>query len=73
MSPVSLLSIREVASRVGLSSGYLRKLVIAQKFPAPSHRFGPRAVRWLDSDLEAWLKKNASKRGGPKDDERNKE
>ncbi|WP_408740328.1 helix-turn-helix transcriptional regulator [Acetobacter sp. AN02] len=73
MSPVSLLSIREVASRVGLSSGYVRKLVIAQKFPAPSHRFGPRAVRWLDSDLEAWLKKNASKRGGHKDDERNKE
>lgn len=71
MSPVSLLSIREVASRVGLSSGYLRKLVIAQRFPAPSHRFGPRAVRWLNSDIEAWIKK-MHLRGGSKDDGRNK-
>ncbi|WP_408870220.1 helix-turn-helix transcriptional regulator [Gluconobacter japonicus] len=45
----------EVAVMVKLSPSYIAKLVREQRFPPSSHRFGPRAVRWLKSDIVVWL------------------
>ena len=46
-------------------SGYRRtsiyELIKAGKFPAPVH-LGPRAVAWLDSEVEVWMQERIDAR-----------
>lgn len=55
MPDLILMRLGEVAVMVKLSPSYIAKLVREQRFPPSSHRFGPRAVRWLKSDIVVWL------------------
>lgn len=49
-----MLRREEVEERVGISRSAIYRLMRAGEFPAP-RRVGLRAVRWSESDLEAWL------------------
>ena len=49
-----MLRREEVEERVGISRSAIYRLMRAGEFPAPT-RVGLRAVRWRESDLEAWL------------------
>ena len=49
-----MLRREEVQERTGLSRSAIYRLMREGDFPLP-HRVGQRAVRWRESDLEAWL------------------
>ncbi|MDE3157089.1 MAG: AlpA family transcriptional regulator [Acidobacteriota bacterium] len=49
-----ILRLPAVKARVGLSRSSIYKMVSAREFPTPV-RLGPRAVGWLESEVEAWL------------------
>ena len=49
-----LLRRREVEQRCGLSATSLYRLMKLKQFPRPI-KVGPRAVRWPQSEIEAWL------------------
>lgn len=53
-SPPRLLRRREVEARTGLSRTSIYRNMRNGSFPAPI-RVGPRAVRWLEQEIEAWL------------------
>ncbi len=54
MSSERLLRRQEVEARCGLSRTSIYRLMREGRFPAPL-RVGPRAVRWLETEIEAWL------------------
>ena len=49
-----MLRREEVQKRTGLSRSAIYRLMREGDFPLP-RRLGQRAVRWRESDLEAWL------------------
>ena len=49
-----LLRIKEVCQLTALGETKLREMVDAGKFPR-AKQVGSRAVRWLMSDVEAWI------------------
>ena len=49
-----MLRREEVQDRTGLSRSAIYRLMREGDFPPP-RRLGQRAVRWRESDLEAWL------------------
>ena len=49
-----MLRREEVQERTGLSRSAIYRLMREDDFPLP-RRLGQRAVRWRESDLEAWL------------------
>ena len=49
-----MLRREEVQKRTGLSRSAIYRLMREGDFPLP-HRVGQRAVRWRESDLDAWL------------------
>ena len=49
-----MLRREEVQDRTGLSRSAIYRLMREDDFPLP-RRLGQRAVRWRESDLEAWL------------------
>ncbi len=49
-----MLRREEVQDRTGLSRSAIYRLMREGQFPLP-RRLGQRAVRWRESDLEAWL------------------
>ena len=49
-----MLRREEVQDRTGLSRSAIYRLMREGEFPLP-RRLGQRAVRWRESDLEAWL------------------
>lgn len=49
-----LLSIKEVADRIGVSEGTVRNYVTDGTFPQPV-QYGPRTVRWKIEDIQAWI------------------
>ena len=49
-----LLDVRGVVEWSGLSKDSLYRLMARERFPRPV-RIGLRAVRWRESDLQAWL------------------
>ena len=49
-----LLTRHEVESRCGIARTTVYRLMRAGQFPEPI-RVGQRAVRWSESEIEAWL------------------
>jgi prophage regulatory protein len=51
----SILRLPEVKTRVGLSRSAIYLAVSREKFPRPV-QLGARAVGWLESEIEAWIR-----------------
>lgn len=51
----------EVLARVGLSSSTLYEMTAAGDFPAPIP-IGRKAVAWLESEVDAWIKNRIEQR-----------
>ena len=49
-----LLTRTEVEARFGIARSTIYRLMRCGKFPEPI-KIGPRAVRWRERELEAWL------------------
>ena len=60
-SPARLIRRPEVLSRVGLSSSTLYEMTAAGDFPAPIP-IGRKAVAWLESEVDAWIKNRIEQR-----------
>ncbi len=58
-----LLGIKEVTAKVGFSHNWVYQQIKAGLFPAQIH-FGPQTVRWLESEIDAWIieQRDASRR-----------
>ncbi len=54
-----LLRLPEVAERVGLRRTAIYDRVARDTFPSPVH-VTPRAVRWRESDIDAWIAERPS-------------
>jgi prophage regulatory protein len=50
----SLLRIKAVRERTGLSDATIYRRVAAGTFP-PSQRLGPKMVAWYESDVDEWV------------------
>ena len=51
-----ILRLRSVTARTELSRSCIYRFVTLGKFPKPI-RLGPRAVGWLEAEVEAWIEK----------------
>ena len=49
-----LLRRPEIEQRCGLARSTIYRLMDEDRFPRPI-RVGPKAVRWLESDIDAWV------------------
>ena len=49
-----LLRRQEVETRCGIARATIYRLMRCGEFPEPL-KVGPRAVRWLESEIETWL------------------
>ena len=49
-----LLRRPEIEQRCGLTRSTIYRLMDDDRFPRPV-RVGPKAVRWLESDIDAWV------------------
>jgi prophage regulatory protein len=49
------ITMQEVCERTTFCETWVRKMVNAQKFPAPK-KVGQRAIRFLESEVSSWLK-----------------
>ena len=49
-----LLRRKEVETRCGIARTTIYRLMRCGEFPEPL-KVGPRAVRWLESEIETWL------------------
>ena len=49
-----LLRRKEVETRCGIARTTIYRLMRCGQFPEPL-KVGPRAVRWLESEIETWL------------------
>ena len=52
--PQNILRLPQVKIRVGLSRSSIYAAMADKRFPT-SIELGPRAVGWLDSEIDAWL------------------
>ena len=57
-----LLPRREVELRIGLSRASIYRLMRRGEIPEPI-KVGPRAVRWLESEIDSWLAGRPRSRG----------
>ena len=55
----TVLRLPEVKGKVGLSRSTIYLRVSQGTFPAPIH-IGDRAVGWLESEVESWLREQVS-------------
>jgi prophage regulatory protein len=62
-SPPIILRLKHVKPRVALSRSGIYSLLAAGDFPPPL-QLGPRAIGWLQSDIDAWIESRI--RGGRK-------
>jgi len=51
----SIIRLPEVKNRVGLSRSAIYLAISRAEFPQPVH-LGARAVGWLESDIENWIR-----------------
>ncbi|MBK7362094.1 MAG: AlpA family transcriptional regulator [Micavibrio sp.] len=61
----AILRLPEVKKRTGLPTSTLYYFMSKGEFPS-SHKIGHRAVGWLQSDVDAWIKSKISKSGDVK-------
>jgi prophage regulatory protein len=57
-----LLRARDVATKVSLSRQHIYKLVAQGKFPKPI-KLSANAVRWLEKDIDKWIREKARQEG----------
>ena len=53
-SALAILRLKQVQARTNLSRSYIYLKVSKGEFPAPIS-LGPRAVGWLESDIDQWI------------------
>ena len=53
----------EVEAKTGLSRSTIYEKMKSGTFPKPV-KLGPRAVGWLDAEIDAWLEERVAQRGG---------
>lgn len=58
VAPDRLLRIKEVVHQVSLHRATLYRWIEAGQFPAPTHRFGRRCVRWSQAAIDRWKSSN---------------
>lgn len=51
---MSMLTRQQVEARCGIGRTTIYRLMRAGEFPEPV-RIGPRAVRWIEAEIAAWL------------------
>jgi len=56
----AILRLPAVKARTGLSRSTIYFRVAAKSFPAPV-KLGPRAVGWVETEVEAWLAEQIEK------------
>ena len=61
--PIRLLRIRQVQARTGLSRSTIYAWSADGRFPAPV-RLGGRVARWVEAEVDDWLRKWVEKRRG---------
>lgn len=61
-STARLLRLKDVLHRVGLGRSTIYRWMDEGKFPKP-HSIGDYAVRWLESDVDAWIASKTSHGG----------
>lgn len=54
MAHPTILRLPAVKNRTALSRSTIYKFIATTRFPKPV-RLGPRAVGWLESDIDAWI------------------
>ena len=59
--PVRFVRLPEVIVRTGLSRSTIYVMVAAGRFPKPV-RLGARAVGWIESELDEWIRDRIAKR-----------
>jgi prophage regulatory protein len=59
----TILRLPEVKLRVGLSRSTIYQAIQSKVFPAPI-QLGPRAVGWIESEIDEWLNDRIAKRRG---------
>jgi prophage regulatory protein len=52
---VRILRIRDVMAKTGLSQSQVYELIARSEFPMQL-KLGPKAVGWVESEIEAWIK-----------------
>ena len=57
-----LLTRREVEARLGITKTTIYRLMRCEAFPTPI-QVGPRAVRWPEAEIEAWIASLPRSRG----------
>ena len=58
-----LLRLRDVKQKTGLGTSTIYRRIADGTFPAP-RSLGPNTVRWLQSEIDAWIKSLPSSRSG---------
>ena len=53
-TPLSILRMKDLLHRLRLSRGTINDKVAKGEFPLPIN-LGPRAVGWLESDIQKWI------------------
>jgi prophage regulatory protein len=58
-----LLRLRDVKQKTGLGASTIYRRIADGTFPAP-RSLGPNTVRWLQSEIDVWIKSLPSSRAG---------
>jgi len=56
-----LLRLRDVKEKTGLGSSTIYRHIANGTFPVP-RRLGPNTVRWLESEIDAWIESLPARR-----------
>lgn len=59
---MNLLRLPEVMARTGLSRSVVYQAVADGRFPKPV-KIAPRAVAWVDEEIDAWIRQRVEERG----------
>ena len=59
---MQLLRLPEVKERTGLSRSVIYEYIADGRFPRPV-RITPRAVAWVDEEVDAWIRERVEERG----------
>jgi prophage regulatory protein len=72
LPPASVLRFRHVQERTRLSRSAIYAKIAAGDFPSPIS-LGPRAVGWLESDIQLWITTRLPKQSAPNPDSKHPE